>query len=91
MGRRKKEPEMDALTRDALAANAAGKHYGDYIAERHEARIRAEKEAEEMLEELGRKVNPARKCLYCGGELPSKRPKFCSNKCRSDYYRIKPF
>lgn len=70
---------MDNLTRDALAAQAAGMTYGKYMAQRQ--CIPPKKKTEDIPEEV-----PTRTCKHCGKvfsmEERSHNSLYCSPECQ---------
>lgn len=79
----KKKVEIDNLTKDVMAAEAAGygPHYGHYIADHGHSW----KEKEDMIKSEKEQV-----CKMCGGVflLPDKlKRKYCSPECRCEAIR----
>lgn len=69
--------KMDQLTQDAVAAHKAGMSYGKYMATKNPPTI------------VRKPEDYKHTCAFCGKEFYSKTKavrKYCSDKCRQDYY-----
>ena len=78
---KRKKTTLDRLTRDAMAARAAGMSYGKYKA-LHPHTEELEPEEEIVLDDDRRNMI----CLHCGKSFVAygheKRKKYCSDECR---------
>lgn len=79
----KKKP-LDRLTRDALAADAAGMTYGKWKALEYERRRCGQGVRPDMGE-----TDDIPRCRRCGAALTGRQRAFCSNKCRWSYKAAK--
>lgn len=79
---------MDHLTQVVLAAEAAGKSYGMYVAERHEQGLTALPMPIDTQKQEEKEV--WRRCMICGGLIPpelTKRANTCSPACSAERNR----